>query len=131
MYSALRFSSAELTQSIKIVSDNQHQKTGKNRQQVSDLIHQNIESINRQACDLVALNGEVAELAITAESWQQLQALAHFSQTQKNRLRILWRYLMNRDMSSEKILQDLKGHRSATAIICALEQLGYQDSEGL
>lgn len=131
MYSALRFSSAELTQSIKIVSDNLHQKTGKNRQQVSDLIHQNIESINRQAGDLVALNGEVAELAITTESWQQLKAMAHFSQTQRNRLRVLWRYLMNRDMSSEKILQELKDYRSATAIINALEQLGYQDSEGL
>jgi nucleoside phosphorylase len=44
MYSTLRFSSAELTQCIKIVSDNREHKTGKNRQQVSDLIHQNIGS---------------------------------------------------------------------------------------
>lgn len=131
MYSALRFSSAELTQCIKIVSDNQHYKTGKNRQQVSDLIHQNIESITQHAANLVALNAEVAGLLITTESWQQLQAMAHFSQTQKNRLRVLWRYLMNRDMNSEALLQQLQGHRSASAIISALEQLGYQDSEGL
>jgi nucleoside phosphorylase len=84
MYSALRFSS-----------------TGKNRQQVSDLIHRNIETIDQQASALIALNNEVAGLAITPESWQQLIALAHFSQTQKNRLRVLWRYLMNRDTSAE------------------------------
>lgn len=131
MYSALRFSSAELTQCIKIVSDNQHHKTGKNRQQVSDLIHQNIESITRQADNLAVLNAEVAKLSINPESWQQLEAMAHFSQTQKNRLRVVWRYLVNRNMNSETILRELQGHRSASAIINALEQLGYQDSEGL
>ena len=131
MYSALRFSSAELTQCIKIVSDNQYQKTGKHRQQVSDLIHQNIEAITRQADNLVALNAEVDGLSISPESWQQLKTMAHFSQTQQNRLRVLWRYLINRDMSSETILRELQGHRSAAAIIEFLEQLGYQDSEGL
>jgi hypothetical protein len=105
MYSTLRFSSAELTQCIKIVSDNREHKTGKNRQQVSDLIHQNIE--------------------------QQLIALAHFSQTQKNRLRVLWRYLMNRDTSAETVLQKISGCSSAATIISTLELLSYQDSEGL
>jgi nucleoside phosphorylase len=112
MYSTLRFSSAELTQCIKIVSDNREHKTGKNRQQVSDLIHQNIETINQQAK-------------------QQLIALAHFSQTQKNRLRVLWRYLMNRDTSAETVLQKISGCSSAATIISTLELLSYQDSEGL
>jgi nucleoside phosphorylase len=104
MYSALRFSSAELAQCIKIVSDNREHKTGKNRQQVSDLIHRNM---------------------------QQLIALAHFSQTQKNRLRVLWRYLMNRDTSAETVLQKISGCSSAATIISTLELLSYQDSEGL
>lgn len=131
MYSALRFSSAELTQCIKIVSDNREHKTGKNRQRVSDLIHQNIETIDQQASALVALNHEVAGLAVTPESWQQLIALAHFSQTQKYRLRVLWRYLMNRDTSAETVLQKLRGCSSAATIISTLELLSYQDSEGL
>jgi len=131
MYSALRFSSAELTQCIKIVSDNREHKTGKNRQRVSNLTHQNIEAIDQQASALIALNNEVAELAVTVESWQQLIALTHFSQTQKNRLRILWRYLMNRDSSAETVLQKLRGCSSAATIISTLELLSYQDSEGL
>jgi len=131
MYSALRFSSAELMQCIKIVSDNSACQTGKHRQQVSDLIHQNIESIDRQASSLVALNDEVARLALDPESWQQLNALAHFSQTQKNRLRVLWRYLINRDIDSQQIFHQLQNCRSAAAIIKTLEQLGHKDSEGL
>ncbi len=131
MYSALRFSSAELTQCIKIVSDNHAHHTGKNRQQVSDLIHQNIELINQQAGALIALNSEISGLAIPSESWQQLIALANFSQTQKNRLRVLWRYLVNRHSVSGKILQQLDGCSSAADIIKTLEQLSYHDSERL
>ena len=60
MHSALRFSSAELTQSIKIVSDNPRHKTGKDRPRVSALIHQHIELIDQQATGLLALNQEIA-----------------------------------------------------------------------
>jgi nucleoside phosphorylase len=54
MHSALRFSSAELTQSIKIVSDNHGHQTGKDRPRVSALIHQHIELIDKQATGLIA-----------------------------------------------------------------------------
>jgi nucleoside phosphorylase len=60
MHSALRFSSAELTQCIKIVSDNPRHKTGKDRPRVSALIHQHIELIDQQATGLLALNQEIA-----------------------------------------------------------------------
>ena len=60
MHSALRFSSAELTQSIKIVSDNPRHKTGKDRPRVSALIHRHIELIDQQATALIALNQEIA-----------------------------------------------------------------------
>lgn len=131
MYSALRFSSAELTQCIKVVSDNHAHKTGKSRQQVSDLIHKNIELIYQQANGLIALNSEISGLAIPSESWRQLIALANFSQTQKNRLRVLWRYLVNRHPGSEKILQQLDNYSSAADIIKFLEQLSHRDSESL
>jgi hypothetical protein len=87
--------------------------------------------IDQQAAGLSALNQEIAALAIPAESWQQLTALAHFSQTQKNRLRVLWRYLINRDLDSELLLRKLRTCTSSKAVIEALEQLSYQDSEGL
>ena len=131
IYSALRFSSAELTQSIKVVSDNHAHKTGKDRQQVSDLVRQNIDLIEQQAAALIRLNDEVEELAIPADAWQKLVAQAHFSQTQKNRLRILSRYLLNRNFSAEELLQKLKLCSSGPAVIKTLEQLCYQDSESL
>jgi len=130
MYASLRFSSAELIKSIKIVSDNQHQKTGRNRQAVSDLVHQHIDSIDREAQALNLLNHEVAALQPETEGWRQLTNMAHFSQTQKSRLRVLWRYLMNRQFDADRLLQQLGG-RSSAAIITNLEQLSQLDGEGL
>ena len=131
IYSALRFSSAELTQSIKIVSDNRQRQIGKNRQQVSDLVHQHIEQIDRQATSLLALDNEIVALGISAEAWQRLLAMAHFTQTQKNRLRVLWRYVGNRDFDDEGLLRELAVHSSADRIIETLEQISFDDSESL
>jgi len=79
MYSSLRFSSAELIKSFKIVSDNRKFKVGKNRQQVSDLVQQHIALIDQQAQNLRALNEEVAQLSITQDCLQQSTALARGS----------------------------------------------------
>ncbi len=130
MYSCLRFSTAELIKSFKIVSDNRTTKIGKDRQQVSDLVQQHIALLDQQAQHLRALNEEVKQLSIAQDTWQQLTALAHFSQTQKSRLRVLWRYLMNREYRSQELLQQLGGSSSG-AIITTLEQLCHQDSESL
>ena len=131
VYSALRFSSAELTQSLKIVSDNRRQQTGKNRQRVSELVQAHIESIDRQAAGLLRLKQQVDGLEVPADSWQQLLSLAHFSQTQRSRLRVLWRYLGNREFDPEALLRQLAAQKTAGEIIAALEQISYQDSEGL
>lgn len=131
IYSALRFSSAELTQSLKIISDNRRQQTGKNRQRVSELVQAQIESIDRQAAGLLRLKQQVAALEIPADSWQQLLSLAHFSQTQRNRLRVLWRYLGNREFESQALLRQLAAQNTASAIIATLEQISYRDSEEL
>lgn len=130
MHASLRFSSAELVKSLKVVSDNRHLQTGNNRHQVSLLIQRHIDDLARQADALSTLNDEIAALSPTTESWQRLTTLAHFSQTQKNRLRVLWRYLMNRNFDAEKLLTQLAGS-SAASIIENLEQLSYRDSEGL
>jgi len=130
MYASLRFSSAELVKSVKIVSDNRHVKTGRNRQGVSDLVNRHITVLDREAQALVALNQVVADLLPAPAGWQQLTTMAHFSQTQKNRLRVLWRYLMNRRFDADKLLQQLDG-QSARVIIDNLEQLSYRDGERL
>jgi hypothetical protein len=56
--------------------------------------------------------------------------MTHFSQTQKNRLRVLWRYLMYRDFDAASLLQQLQG-QTAAAIIKNLEHQSYQNSAGL
>jgi len=129
--SALRFSSAELIRCIKVVSDNRHAETGRNREQVSALIRQHIDSIEQQTTDLLALNNEVAALEFSAESWQRLLALAHFTQTQQNRLRVLWRYLHNRDLGPEALLQELSTRRTAASMIDMLERISHGNSETL
>ena len=131
IHAALRFSSAELTQSLKIVSDNRRQQTGKNRQRVSELVQQHIDSIDRQAQALLELRREIAALELAPEAWQQLLSMAHFTQTQKNQLRVLWRYLGNRNFSAESLLGQLASQSSARSMIRALEQISFRDSEDL
>ena len=64
--SALRFSTAEMVQSIKVISDNQFEPCARNRQQVSDLIQQHIKSIDEQAVALLQISDELANREIPA-----------------------------------------------------------------
>ena len=130
MFAALRFSSSELVRSLKIVSDNRHSRTGRNRRRISELIQANIAVIDSEAEALSALNREHSARIPDRAGWQDLLRLARFSQTQQNRLRVLWRYLANRNHDLENLLQQLHG-LPASAIIEQLEQLGYRDSETL
>lgn len=130
MYASLRFSSAELVRSLKVISDNRQQKTGRDRQAVSELVQSRIEAIDREAQALAALNEENAALVPDSAGWQELLQLSRFSQTQQNRLRVIWRYLANREFDTEQLLRQLHG-QPAKAIIDQLAQLGHQDSEKL
>jgi nucleoside phosphorylase len=131
MQTALRFSSAELIQVLKVVSDNRLEQTGRDRQRISELIAADIDTIAVQANALIDLRHEVAALEPSQESWQHLLGMAHFTQTQKSRLRVLWRYLWNRDVDSDALLAQLTTNKSAESIILALERLSHRDSEGL
>jgi hypothetical protein len=131
MHAALYFSSAELVQAIKIVSDNRREACGKDRPRISALIHGQIENIAREAEALARLARAQASLEAPAESWRQLLALAHFSATQKSRLQVLWRYLHNRDIDHERLLHSLQAKSSAGSIIEVLEQISYRDSGNL
>ena len=131
MQGALYFSSAELVQCIKLVSDNHHCPDKPTRQQVSDLVYGRIDDITRQAEALAGLAHGQAVLEPSPESWQQLLSLAHFSQTQRSRLRALWRYLHNRGFETASLLKTLAPGADASAIIQALEEIGYRDSEAL
>ncbi len=80
---------------------------------------------------MLQLNRELASRALAADEWRRLESMAHFSQTQQNRLRGLWLYLRNRDHGAEDLLQQLSGLTSASAIIAALQDMSRRDSEAL
>ena len=130
MFSCLRFSTAELVQSLKVISDNREVQTGRDRQRVSHLIQQQMASIDAQAQALQTLNHEVAARRPDPEIWQRLLDSTHFTQSQKNQLRVLWRYLVNRGFDSERLLAE-QTCASASDIIASLQALCYQDSERL
>ncbi len=129
--SALRFSSAELVQAIKIVSDNPEYRTGNDRAAVSALIERHIDAIDRQAAALQELNREVGARAVDSDEWRRLNDLAHFSQTQQNRLQTLWRYLRNREHDADELLEELSLLPSDSAILDSLQQTCQRDSEFL
>ena len=129
VFGALRFSSAELVQAIKVLSDNPNYRTGKNRAAVSALIEQHIEAIDQQASALLELNREVGARALDSDEWRRLTELAHFTQTQQNRLRTLWRYLRNRDHDADELLEELAILPSAGAMLDSLQHICHRDSE--
>lgn len=131
MQSAIRFSSAELIRCIKVVSDNRQEQIGRNRRRVSELIAAHIEAIDVLAQALLKRNQSQLDLEIAADTWEQVIALAHFSQTQKNRLRTLLRYLLNRNYRDNSLLTQLSGLASANDILQSLETMRHHDSEQL
>jgi hypothetical protein len=92
---ATRFSSAELIHCIKVVSDNSNTPCGRNKNEVSQLIQQNIKIIAEFSQALTELNQQIAKMGISEPDWQQFLALAHFSQTQKTQLKNCLRFLLS------------------------------------
>ena len=131
MHAALRFSSAELVQAVKVVSDNRHRQTGRDRRRVSELVQQNMNGICDLAAGMLALDREQEALRPAGESWRRLLAMAHFTHTEQTRLRKLWTYLCSRGLGNEELLRELEAGGSAGAILQALERISYRDSEEL
>lgn len=89
---AMQYSSRELVQSIKIVSDNSFSSTRKiNKSLVHELIQKNIEPI----CEVVQLLGQESDnlrkRSADPEHYSWLVETYHFSQYQRNELRKLLR----------------------------------------
>ncbi|MFT5219206.1 MAG: adenosylhomocysteine nucleosidase [Planctomycetota bacterium] len=128
---ATRFSSLELIQCIKVISDNSNHPRHRDRQAISDLIYGNIEAIDQVFRQLMVINQGMINRDIGAQDWLSISGLASFSQTQKNKLRGLLRYLLNRQHSVEDIQCQLKQYSTAAAMIKALELLSFDDSSRL
>lgn len=129
-HAALYYSSSELVHSIKVVSDNRVHQTGKNRQQVSQLIATSMESINQQAQQLDALNQQLTSRQLNSQVIGLFTAEAHYSTTRKHQLSHLLHYLSNRHFDTRSLLDDCRG-QSAAQVISRLEQLARADSRNL
>ncbi len=130
MQAALYYSSSELVQSIKVVSDNESEKTGKNRQQTSLLIAGNMDAISQQAEQLNALNQQQLTRQLDEKVLVSFLAEAHYSETRKHQLHQLLNYLTNRDFDAETLLAECKNQQAAQ-VIKRLQQLSRADSRNL
>jgi purine-nucleoside phosphorylase len=101
---ATRFSSAELIHCIKVVSDNNVTPCSRNKNEVSQLIQQNIKPIVEFSQTLTALNQQIAQMAIAEPDWQRFLAAAHFSQTQKTQLKNCLRFLFSQGDSIDALM---------------------------
>jgi len=128
---ATRFSSAELVQCVKIVSDNLTQQTGLDKSRISQLIAQNIESLTEISESLQALDKQISANKIDASDWQKFIQRAHFSQTQKSQLKKSIQFLMSQDYDTEKLTREISGCLSSKAIIAHLKQLCLRASQNL
>ena len=130
MQAALYYSSSELVQSIKVVSDNETEKTGKNRQQTSLLIAGKMDAINQQAEQLDALNHQQLARQLDEKVLESFLAEAHYSETRKHQLQQLLNYLVNRKFNADDLLAECK-NQSAAQVIERLQQLSRTDSSNL
>lgn len=128
---ATRFSSTELVHSIKIISDNQSQQTGRYKSRISQLVTQNIGPVGGLAESLQTLNNLAAANKIDAFDWQQLIKQAHFSRTQQSQLRKSVLFLMSQNYDTEKLTDEFSTCLSSKAIIAHLKQLCLQSSRNL
>lgn len=101
---ATRFSSAELVHCIKVVSDNSETPCSRNKNEVSQLIQQNIKAITEFSHGLNQLNQQVEQIGISEPDWQQFLSLAHFSQTQKTQLKNCLRFLLSQGDSIDSLM---------------------------
>lgn len=128
---ATRFSSAELVQSVKVISDNQQQQPVRDKSTISQLIYNQLPSIKDFAKKLGGINQQMVELESMPEVWQGLLQRVRFSQTQQARLKTLLAFLQHLDTDKEVIFDNLDKLESSREIIQVLEQRCSQYSRNL
>ena len=123
---ATRFSSAELVHSIKVVSDNSETPCSRNKNEMSQLIQQNIPAISEFSQGLNQLNQQVEKIGISEPDWQQFLLLAHFSQTQKIQLKNYLRFLLSQGDSIDSLMANFGAgagiSNNSQSILSCLEQ---------
>jgi hypothetical protein len=125
---ATRFSSAELVQCLKIISDTPAQQTGRDKARISELINQHIVELAGFAHSLGNLANQVGWLQIGESDWEKILSYAHFTQTQQSRLGKSLRFLLSQPGQTDALITGLANLGSANMIIAHLENLCHQQT---
>jgi adenosylhomocysteine nucleosidase len=132
---ATRFSSAELVHSIKVVSDNSETPCSRNKNEVSQLIQQNIKPISEFSYGLNQLNQQIEKMGISEQDWQRFLSQAHFSQTQKTQLKNCLRFLLSQGDSIDSLMANFSAvpgiDNNSQSILSCLEQRRIDMSRNL
>lgn len=128
---ATRFSSAELVHCIKIISDNKDTPCSKDKNQVSQLIQQNIAPIAAFFESLERLNQQIIQIEIKASDWQKCLTQAHFSQTQTNQLQNCLRFLLSQGDTIDSLMANISTAGNSDSILTYLQQRRIDRSRNL
>lgn len=132
---ATRFSSAELIHCIKVVSDNRETPCSRKKNEISQLIQQNIKAITEFSQGLLQLNQQVENIGISEPDWQRFLSQAHFSQTQKIQLKNCLRFLLSQGDSVGSLMTNFSSGRAegnnSQSILSYLEQRRIDRSRSL
>jgi adenosylhomocysteine nucleosidase len=128
---ATRFSSAELVHCIKVISDNKDTPCTQNKNQVSQLIQQNMTLIAEFSQALERLNHQIENIEIAESDWQMFLTQAHFSQTQTSQLKNCLRFLLSKNDSVDSLMANIITLRNSDSILAFLEQRRIDRSRNL
>jgi adenosylhomocysteine nucleosidase len=117
-----RFTTSELIQCIKIISDNQSSSTEKvSAKQVESLVEGNLEAIERVVLGLDALAKELESRERAPEKFEHVLKKFHFTVTEQRKLKRLLKRLETLDINPEIWESQISQLKNTNGVIRALE----------
>ena len=119
---AMRFSTIELVQSVKVVSDTPTEPISQiTKSKVTELMTSNLATIDEIASQLLVLGKEISDTEVPPSKYQQFCSQWHFSVTQAKQLKRLlvqWSVLLP-DVDVRKVVE---ASNSARDVLCRLRK---------
>lgn len=131
LHTASRFTTLELCQCIKVVSDNNVNPLTRNKAQISALIASNMDPITEYASRLDCLAQDYSRQSLPANQFERFSSLAHFTATQQIQLKKVLHGLQTYDASLDKNFNQVKSISQAKKLLAVLHDDLHRRSETL
>ena len=128
---ATRFSSAELVQSIKVVSDNVNHEPDHNKQRLSTMIQNHQQTISSFANKLELVRQQQQAVSLPNERLQLFLKSAHFTSTQRSQLKKILINLLSQNNNEKQLLELTSQYKKSHQILDCLTQHLQQQSQEL